>query len=168
MRSAQILAGSWLASESAGPTQGITDTGTREDVMSVARIALGFRALAGSDENAVALVASLREGVTASLAYPTAGTDPEPNVIDFDAPTAPMDWHDVRMALILARDALTAFGVLRPTGEQLHAVLLGGEAVVPGERVVEFRGVLRMRADGDSWGRIASQRFQRRAVTRIE
>ena len=163
-----MLAGSWLASESAGPTQGITDTGTREEVMSVARIALGFRALAGSDENAVALVASLREGVTATLAYPTSGTDPEPNMIDFDPPTAPMDWHDVRMALMLARDALTGVGVLRPTGEQLHAVLLGGEALVPGGRVVGFRGVLRMRADGDGWGRIASERFQRRAVTRIE
>jgi len=140
----------------------------REHAASVAKMAAGFTALAGSNDNAFALVASLREGVPVDLVYPLAGTDPEPKVIAIEPPTGPMEWHDVRMALMLTRDALVAYGILRPTGEQLHAALLGGEVPVPGIRLAGFKGVLRRRADGLNWGQIASERFHRRAVTRIE
>lgn len=144
------------------------DVWMRERAANVAKIATGFNALAGSQDNAIALVESLRDGVPVDLVYPTAGTDPEPNVIVVAPPTGPMEWHDVRMALMLARDALVAYGVLRPTGEQLHAALLGGQVPVPGIRLATFKGVLRRRADGLNWGQIASERFQRQAVTRIE
>ena len=172
MKSGQHLAGAWRADEAsvAMPAAGAAsaEAAAVEDAMSVARIAAGIRVLAGSDENAVALVTSVREGADAGLVYPTVGADPEPRVLAFSPPTGPMPWHDVRMALMLVRDALVSVGVLRPTGEQLHAALLGGEVDVPGMRVVAFRGVLRMRAEGDGWGRIASERFQRRAISRIE
>lgn len=124
------------------------DASVREHRMNVGKIAASFASLAGGFDNAVALVEALRDGR--------------------DVPTAPMDWSDVRMALILARDALTAVGVMRPSGELLRCVLLGGEAPVPGARVVAFKGVLTMRAEGHGWGRIASERFQRAAVTRLE
>ena len=140
----------------------------RERAMNVAKIAAGCTALAGSLDNAVAVVEALRDGAARELVYPLAGTDPEPKVIAIVPPTGPMEWHDVRMALMLTRDALVAYGILRPTGEQLHAALLGGEVPVPGIRLVAFRGVLRRRADGLNWGQIASERYQRAAVTRIE
>ena len=140
----------------------------RERAASVAKIAAGFIALAGSHENAVAVVEALRDGAATQLYYPLAGTDPEPKVIGIVPPTGPMEWHDVRMALMLTRDALVAYGILRPSGEQLQAALLGGEVPVPGIRLVAFRGVLRRRADGLNWGQVASERFRRPAVTRIE
>jgi hypothetical protein len=148
--------------------QGVADLWMREHAASVNKIAAGFTSLAGSQDNAFALVASLREGIPVDLVYPLGGTDPEPKVIAFALPTGPMEWHDVRMALMLTRDALVAYGILRPTGEQLQAALLGGEVPVPGIRLAGFRGVLRRRADGLNWGQIASERFQRPAVTRIE
>lgn len=170
MRSAQMLAGSLLAAMGplAASQANADDRSMREHVTMVATIASRFVALAGGDDNAVALVESLREGAAVKLFYPGASPDDIPKVVAIEPPTGSMDWNDVRMALILTRDALTAVGVLRPSGEQLHAVLLGGEVAVPGARMVAFRGVLRMRADGDGWGRIASERFQRPAITRIE
>ena len=167
--SALRLAGSLLAAvESAGASRETVDElSIREHVTNVAKIAAGFRSFAGSDENAVALTESLRDGVAVDLYYPLAGTDPEPKVVTFAPPTGPMNWHDVRMALMLARDALTGFGVLRPSGEQLHAAFLGGEVPVPGIRVVAFKGVLRMRAEGRNWGQIASDRYQRAAIARL-
>jgi hypothetical protein len=169
MRSAQRLAGSLLAAvqSNAALRETVDHESVREYVTNVAKIAAGFAAFAGSDENAVALVESLRNGTTVELAYPLAGTDPEPKSVTIAPPTGPMEWHDVRMCLMLARDALTGFGVLRPSGEQVQASLLGGEVPVPGIRVVAFKGVLRMRADGSNWGRIASERYQRAPVSRL-
>ena len=166
MRSAQILAGSLLAAMA--PAGAADDVGVREHVAIVSTIAASFAALAGGDENAVSLVESLREGVAVNLSYPGANPQDLPRVVPIEPPTGRMDWSDVRMALMLTRDALTSVGVLRPSGEQLHAALLGGEVAVPGERLVNFKGVLRMRADGRNWGAVASERFQRSAITRIE
>ena len=140
----------------------------RERVARVASIAAGFAALAGGEENAVALVESLHEGVAVPLTYPAAHPGDAPRMVVIDVPTAPMDWHDVRMSLILARNALMGVGVLRPSGEQLHAALMGAEVAVPGGRRVSFQGVLSMRAGGLHWGRIASEGFQRTEVSRID
>lgn len=176
MRSAHAVARSLLAamsslSQAQTQTQAQARVDARamqEHVQMVAKIAAGLVAFAGGEENAIALVESLREGVVVELRYPAASLDGAGVSLAMEPPTGPMDWHDVRMSLMLARDALTAFGVLRPSGEQLRASLLGGEVTVPGARVVAFRGVLRMRAEGQGWGRIASERFQRRAVSRVE
>ena len=170
MRSAQMPPASLLAAMASldDPRANAGERSIREHVTTVAKIAAGFVALAGGEANAVALVESLREGSPVRLGYPGARAADLPREIAIEPPTGPMEWSDVRMALVLARDALVSFGVLRPSGEQLRAALLGGEARVPGGRNVGFRGVLRMRADGDGWGRIASERFQRQAVTRIE
>lgn len=161
----------WTAgtSESSGEGRRIEDEPwMRERAESIVKIAAGFTILAGSQANAMAVVEALHDGMATELVYPLAGTDPEPKSIAIAPPTGPMDWHDVRMALMLTRDALVAYGILRPTGEQLHAALLGGEVPVPGIRTVAFRGVLRRRADGLNWGQIASERYQRPAVTKID
>lgn len=170
MRNLQLVAGSILAA--LGPSRPASSEETDREAQAhesmLARIAAGFAALAGGPENALALVASLREGVAVQLVYPAAIPGALPQAIAIDPPTGPMEWSDVRMSLMLTRDALTGFGVLRPTAEQLLAALLGGHAAVPGARMVAFRGVLRMRADGFGWGRVASERYQRPAVSRIE
>ena len=170
MRSAQALASSLLAvmGSLAASQSEADERALRERVHAVAKIASGFVAFAGSAENAIALVESLHEGSPVDLSYPGATPEELPFVLRIDPPTGPMDWHDVRMSLMLARDALTGFGVLRASAAQLHAALMGGEVAVPGARVVALRGVLPMRAQGQGWGRIASERFQRRQVAHAE
>jgi hypothetical protein len=170
MRSAQLLAGSLLAAMAplaAAQSPG-DERAVREYVATVAKIAAGFTSFAGSEDNAVALVEALHEGVPVNLSY--ASDDPQrlPGVLTIEPPTGPMDWNDVRMALMLARDALIGIGISRPPAEQLHAVLLGGHVIAPSGRAVAFRGVLQMRAEGLDWVKIASERYHRPAVGRIE
>jgi hypothetical protein len=171
MRSAHLLASSLLAAMAplAASQSNADDPGAREYALTVAKIAADYLNLAGSEDNAVALAESLHEGVPVRLIAPSAANDEAvPAVTLMEPPTGPMDWSDVRMALMLARDALVSVGIYRPAAEQLRAVLTGGEFVTPSGRLAAFRGVLQMRAEGLNWGRIASQRFQRRAVARIE
>jgi len=164
-----MLASSLLAAMAplAASQANADDRDVREYALTVAQIAAGIVNLAGSEDNAVALVESLRGGAPVRL-IAAANDDAVPAVTMIEPPTGPMDWSDVRMALMLARDALANVGIYRPAAEQLRAVLVGGEFAAPGGRVAGFRGVLQMRADGFNWGRIASQRFHRPAVARID
>ena len=132
------------------------------------QIASGFVTFAGSEENAAALVEALHDGKPVDLSYPTRDDPETPVKMTIETPAIPMAANDVRMALMLARDALVNIGVSRPTGEQLRAVLLGGELVTPSGRRVGMRGVLTMRSEGFNWGRIASERFQRPLVIRLD
>lgn len=122
------------------------------------KIALGFAGLAGSEDNILALVDALRLGIPAELAF-------APESIVIDPPTGRMEWNDVRMALMLTRDALQRFGIPHPTGEQLKAVLIGGDLTTPNGTAVRLRGVLQMRAEGVNWGKIAAERYRRPEVT---
>ena len=126
------------------------------------RVASGFAALAGSQDNAVALACALHEGTTARL-FSQDDTDPSalPDFVVFDPPTGPMGWNDVKMALMLARDALRRHAIARPKLYELQAVLLGGEITSPAGVPATLRGVLRMRADGFNWGAIAAERYRR-------
>ena len=119
------------------------------------KISLGFAQLAGSQDNALALVHALREGVEVRL-FTTV----------IEPPTGRMAWHDVKMALMLARDALQRYGILHPIGEQLRAALTGGEIQGLDGQLVTLRGVLNMRAEGMHWGRVAAERFRRPAITK--
>ena len=171
MRSAHVLAGSLLAALAplaTAQSQG-DERAAREHVATVAKIAAGFVVFAGSEDNAVALVEALREGLPVNLSYARLDTEGElPGIVTIEPPTGPMEWNDVRMALMLARDALVGIGVSRPSGEHVHAVLQGGDVIAPSGRPVSFRGVLQMRAEGLNWGRIASERYQRAAISRVE
>ena len=172
MKSAHLLAGSLLAAMAplaASQSNDADERMVKDYAMTVAKIASGFINLAGSEENAVALVEALFHAEPVKLVYPSAPSeDGTPSVTTIEPPTAPMEWNDVRMALMLARDALVSVGISRPSGELLRTALLGGDFVAPSGRLVNFRGVLQMRAEGHNWGRIASERFQRRAVARVE
>ena len=155
-RAMQVSVGSvlrWLA-PAASPQEG-------EDPAAL-KIAAGFASFAGSEENILALVSALREGIAvrlvSAIALDSAGA---PKTVLIEPGTGPMSWNDVRMALMLARDALRRYGISRPTLDQLRAVLVGGEATMPNGRVAAFRGVLRMRADGLNWGAIAAERYRR-------
>ena len=134
----------------------------------LAQIAAGFVNFAGSEENAAALVSALHDGRNVELNYPTREAPDTPVLVKIETPPIPMAANDVRMALMLARDALVNIGVSRPTPEQLRAVLMGGELTTPSGRHVRMRGVLTMRSEGFNWGRIASERFQRPLVIRLD
>lgn len=130
------------------------------------KIALGFANLAGSEDSILALVDALRLGIATRLVSPIAAeptATPESTVID--PPTGRMEWNDVRIALMLTRDALQRFGIPHPTGEQLKAVLIGGDLTTPNGKAVRLPGVLQMRAEGVNWGKIAAERYRRPEVT---
>ena len=171
MRSAHVLAGSLLAAmalpaEAQDRADGQVQ---KEHAANVAKIAYGFVNFAGSEDNAIALVESLHEGAAVNLVYTAHGAEEHiPAVLPLEPPTGPMGWADVRMALMLARDALLGVGISRPSGDQLQAVMLGGQMETPSGRTLAFRGVLQMRAEGLTWTRVASERYQRPAVARIE
>ena len=142
------------------------DHAARTHALVVANIAGSFRTLAGSQENARVLVEALREGRRVRLVGPSTGDFPAV-VTAFDPPTGEMTWNDVKLALMLARDALMAAGITRPVHQQLHAALMGGEVQPRGRRHVTLRGVLQMRAEGMNWGRVAAARYMRPAIGRL-
>ena len=155
-RAMQVSAGSalrWLA-PAASPQE--------EEDPAAMKTAAGFVTFAGSELNILALVCALREGLPVRLVS-AASQDSSgvPQGVLIDPATGPMSWNDVKMALMLARDALRRYGVSRPSLQQLHAVLMGGEATMPNGKIATFRGVLRMRADGLNWGAIAAERYRR-------
>ena len=96
------------------------------DEGNAARIAANFVRLAGSEENALALVNALHSGERVTLVADAGGTK-TPVTTCFELPTGPMDWDNVVISLALARDSLTRAGVMHPTPEELEAALLGGD-----------------------------------------
>ena len=132
-----------------------------QDTVSI-EIAVRFAKLAGSRDNAFVLVHALHDGVPARLTTSTSAAPGAKPVITEIAPPAGMTWHDVKMALMLARDALQCYGVWRPSCRELRAALTGGEVAARDGSAVALRGVLNMRAEGLNWGRIAAERFLRR------
>ena len=120
-----------------------------------ARIAGQFAHLAGGDENAMALVLALRSGTPVRLAAIGDESRVVPEMVSLDLPTAPMPWNEVRVSLLNAQDQLVRAGIVKPSLEELHAALLGGEVSATGGSSVVLRGVLQMRAEGLSWLDIA-------------
>jgi len=92
-----------------------------------------YTELAGSKENATALVTGLRDGKEVTL---TSGTTTE----TFTPPTGKMGYGNVDNALALAEASLKQKGITEPTPAQLEASVMD---------------VLGMRADGKGWGVIA-------------
>ncbi len=137
--------------------------GEEEDPAAL-KIAAGFASFAGSEENTLALVRGLREGIVVRLVSAIAlDSSGAPQFVTIEPSTGPMSWNDTKLALMLARDALRRHGISRPTLDQLRAVLAGGEAITPQGKATTFRGILRMRADGLNWGAIAAERYRRTA-----
>lgn len=121
------------------------------------RLVADFSDFAGSDPNARSVVAGLRQGSEIALATVSGRAGP---AMQFTPPTRPMDYGNIRIALVLAREQLAQFGIARPNPAQLKAALVGGGvASRTNERVatpVLLPGVLQMRAGGMGWQAIAS------------
>ena len=114
------------------------------------KIAADFQRFAGSPGNANELVNGLRDGSRITLTqrgYPPA---------TFTPPTRPMGFGNVSTSLALAQHQLALQGITQPTPQQLQVALNGGTIAANG-RVVNYTGVLQMRADGLGWGEIAQQ-----------
>jgi hypothetical protein len=106
-----------------------------------------YTTLAGSKQNATALVTGLREGKQVRL---TRGTSTE----TFTPPTGKMGYGHVDNALALAEASLKEKGITKPAPAQLEKSLMD---------------ILKMRADGKGWGQIAySLGFQPGEVKRGE
>lgn len=131
----------------------------RGQALVASKIAGNFTALAGSEENALALVNALRTGDTVQLSYAPTGTQTAPTISTIDPPTGHMGWGNVKISLALAQDQLARLGITNPTPAQLQAALNGGDVIVTNAdgttTTTALRGVLQMRADGMGWGNIA-------------
>lgn len=122
------------------------------------KIAADFTVLAGSRDNAVALVNALRNGTPATLTASTTGTGTgttPPADTTITPPTGKMGWGNVFISLALAQKVLTQAGITEPTAADLQAALLGGDIVGADGKTVTLQGVLTLRADGMGWGQIA-------------
>lgn len=120
-----------------------------------ARLAARFLHLAGTEENAMALVLALRSGSTVQLAAVAARASDVPEMVALELPTPPMTWNDVRITLLNTQDQLVRAGIMKPTLDQLQAALLGGEITTFDGSPMVMRGVLQLRAEGLSWLDIA-------------
>ncbi len=132
------------------------------------KIATNFTDLAGSEENALALVNALRTGGEVTLvttvpppAGSPPGTPPTTTTTAFTPPTKPMGWGNVKHSLALARDQLARAGITNPTAEQLQTALMGGDLVRVNAdgttTTTSVKGILTMRAGGMGWGNIAKE-----------
>jgi hypothetical protein len=94
-----------------------------EDERAARPMAARFIALAGSPENAMALVYALRNGDRVMLVQDDGGPR-VPQTTVFELPTKRMQWDDVGICLALVEDSLVREGVRRPSAEQLEEALL--------------------------------------------
>jgi hypothetical protein len=118
------------------------------------RIATRFVQLAGSEDNAVALVLAIHHGLAVQLVQDVAPAT-LPLTITLEPPTGPMPWNDVRIALLHAQDLLLHAGYTRPDVDNVQAALTGGEILDAAGHGIVFRGILNMRAEGMTWVDIA-------------
>ena len=151
-----LTAATPLALAQTTPNAGQTNVATK--------IASNFGTLAGSPENALALVTALRNGtdvtLTTTVPPPEGSTEPPTTTTTtFTPPTGKMGWGEVKHALALAQDSLARAGVANPTAEQLQTALVGGDITTTNAdgttRTTTLRGVLTMRSEGMGWGNIA-------------
>lgn len=125
MRTMRILAVVVLVVITVGANPALAQADRGED-RNASRVAANFTQLAGSEENALALVSALRNGQRVTLVHEAGGTK-LPVTTSFELPTGPMPWDNVVISLALARDSLARAGIAQPTAEQLEAALLGGD-----------------------------------------
>jgi hypothetical protein len=119
------------------------DAGQADD-----RLVDKFTRFAGSKSNAEALVNGLRNDQEVKLTSAQGSAS-------FTPKTDKMGFGNVNIALSLAKATLAEQGIHRPTPEQIKAALNGGTVTnKSGERVV-LPGVLKQRASGMGWGKIA-------------
>ena len=143
----------FAVAQTSGTTTGTVDTETQKlnttaenhgQTQVATRIASDFTTLAGSKDNANALVRALRNGTPVTLGSTT-----------FTPPTGKMGWGNVFISLALAQSSLAQLGITKPTTAQLQAALMGGTVTGADGTTTTLKGVLTLRADGMGWGQIA-------------
>ena len=148
----------------------------------VSRIAPRFGAMAGSSSNLESLVHGLRTGSEVKLSgtstntatssatgtSTTAGTSTTSGTsatsgtsststgtsVTFTPETRPMGYGNITRTLDLASKQLAAAGITNPTSQDLAAALNGG-TVKTAQGSTTFEGILKLRAEGMGWGKIA-------------
>ena len=160
---AQTTGGTGTGGTTTGGTVTTTTTNAGQTLVAT-KIASNFTNLAGSTDNALALVNALRTGtdvtLTSTVAPPAGSTEPPTTTTTtFTPPTGKMGWGEVKHALALAQDSLVRAGITNPTAEQLQAALVGGDITATNAdgttKTTTLKGVLTMRAGGMGWGNIA-------------
>jgi len=119
------------------------------------KLVSSFSDFTGSPENAASLVNGLRTGTAITLSGPT-GVGGVGEVRTFSAPTRPMGYGNIRIALSLAKAQLASQGIGDPTPAELQGALLGKTIVASDGSVTTTQGILQMRASGMGWGKIAN------------
>jgi hypothetical protein len=134
--------------------QRLDETVTREgDATAAATIGAKFTTLAGSEENATALVTGLHNGTAVTLSSTAAnGTV---TTTEFQPATGKLGYGNAFISLALAEESLAKAGITEPTSAQLVAALNGGEITGGDGTLVTLTGVLALRAEGQGWGNIA-------------
>lgn len=129
--------------ETAGPPPGSAQA---------AHLAAKFTALAGSEENAAALVTGLRGGTAVTL---TSTVDGQTVTTEFQPATGELGNGNAAISLALAQQSLSKAGITQPTPEQLVTALNGGTVTGSDGTPTTLAGVLTLRAAGQGWGDIA-------------
>jgi hypothetical protein len=120
------------------------DAGQADD-----RLVDKFARFAGSKTNAESLVNGLRNDQEVKLTSAAQGS------ASFTPKTDKMGFGNVNIALSLAKASLAEQGIHRPTPQQIEAALNGGTITTKSGEKVTLPGILKQRASGMGWGKIA-------------
>ena len=151
-RTMRVIAGFILTAWTSMPAAQATTT--EREALVAAKIAANFTRLAGSEENALALVNALRSGDMVRLVAATHGME-IPDTTAFETTAGAMEWKAVRLSLTRAQDSLARAGIRHPTAEQLQAALLGGDVTDADGTTRTLTGVLPMHVSGSDRGELA-------------
>ena len=114
------------------------------------RLVHEYKRFAGSQANAQSLINGLRSDQKVKLSA-------DGRTTTFAPATGKLGYGNVDIALNLAKASLAEQGIRHPAPEQIKAALNGGRITTKsGERVL-LPGVLKLRASGMGWGRIAQE-----------
>lgn len=151
-RTMRVIAGFILMAWASMPAaQAVT---TEREALVAGKIAANFTRLAGSEENALALVNALRSGDMVRLVAATHGME-VPDTTAFETTAGAMEWKAVRLSLTRAQDSLARAGIRHPSAEQLQAALLGGDVTDANGTTRTLTGALPVHASGRDRGEIA-------------
>ena len=114
----------------------------------IKRTAPRFESFAGSHDNYASLATGLRTGRVITLTG-------HGETVAFNSPTRPMGYGNITRSLDIAQRQLAAHGITNPTPTQLQAAMMGGTIKNADGTVTTYDGVLKLRADGMGWGKIA-------------
>jgi hypothetical protein len=112
------------------------------------RLVHEYTKFAGSKANAESLVNGLHNDTQVRLTS-------HGSTASFTPPTSKMGYGNVDIALSLAKATLAEQGIHKPTPEQIKAALNGGTVTTKSGERVTLPGILKQRASGMGWGKIA-------------